>query len=124
LCCQQGPEYNDDEVACQSDLGSAITTGGGFSHYHALPSWQADQVEGYLRRVRGTNKQPASGYDPTKRGYPDVALMANNYGVFTGGAFYRGEYTRAPIMIHLHWDEFYHGWLPFTQYRARLPRPP
>jgi hypothetical protein len=87
----QGPEYGDDEVACQSDGGSSITTGGGFSHYHDLPSWQADHVEGYFDRVLGTNKQPVSGYNPTKRGYPDVSLMANNYGIITGGLFYSGE---------------------------------
>lgn len=45
----QGPEEGKPEVACQSDRGGQITTGGGFSHTFPLPSWQADAVSGYLK---------------------------------------------------------------------------
>lgn len=81
----QGPEYGDDEVACQSNLGSSITTGGGFSHVHTLPAWQAGEVTTYFARVEGTSKQPAAGFDSNKRGYPDVSILANRYEVIADG---------------------------------------
>ena len=79
----QGPEKNTAEVACQSNLGSSITTGGGISAGYALPSWQASVVNAYFTSVAGTSKAPAAGY-PTStatsgRGYPDISALAKNY---------------------------------------------
>lgn len=86
----QGPEDNLVEVACQSDLGSSITTGGGFSHYYTLPPWQASEVADYFEHVIGTSDAPQPGYNPAMRGYPDVSMLANKYQVAAGGSFYLG----------------------------------
>ena len=75
----QGPEDDDDEVTCQSDEGSSITTGGGFSNYYDRDSFQDDFVDDYFDEVDGTSKEPVSGYSGNKRGLPDVALLANKY---------------------------------------------
>ncbi len=87
----QGPESGTAEVACQSTLGSSITTGGGFSHTYTLPSWQAAAVSGYFARVSGTSQAPQAGYNPTMRGYPDISALANKYQVVANGMTYIGE---------------------------------
>ena len=62
-----GPESGNPEIACTSQISSpfiGITTGGG-----------------YLENMKGTPREPFSGprpYSKTGRGYPDVALLANN----------------------------------------------
>jgi len=71
-----GPNLGNEEVVCQSQLGGAITSGGGFSAYYARPSWQTDAVSAYFAQV-----SPASGYNPSGRGYPDVALIGVQYEV-------------------------------------------
>ena len=47
-----GPNTNGPEIACQSQLGGVITTGGGFSTYFATPSWQAKAVSGYFNQFQ------------------------------------------------------------------------
>ena len=74
-----GPETGAPEVPCTSDNNGGITTGGGFSTLYDIPSWQAEQVAGYMSTVMGTSKQPASGYSTSGRGYPDVSLLAHDY---------------------------------------------
>lgn len=77
-----GPESGNAEVTCQSDQGSAITTGGGFSEYYSQPSWQAEAVTGYFNTVLGTSSSPAeysSNSFTTKRGYPDISALGNIY---------------------------------------------
>ena len=56
----QGPESNNPEVACQSNTGGVITTGGGFSSFYPTPSWQQAAVTQYLNSSVG--KSAASGY--------------------------------------------------------------
>lgn len=86
----QGPESGKKEVACQSSAGSSITTGGGFSHDYTLPSWQATEVTNYINRVVSSSSAPQPGYDPSKRGYPDISVLANNYVVVANGMPYVG----------------------------------
>eukprot|EP01034_Spumella_vulgaris_P035342 gene35342-43575_t len=43
----QGPESGSAEVACQSDSGGAITSGGGFSTLFKAPAWQMTAVSGF-----------------------------------------------------------------------------
>ncbi len=80
-----GPEMNQPEVACTSDGGGVITTGGGFSDRYPVPSWQQTQVTRYFNQVLGTNLNPAKGYNPNGRGYPDVSAMAASYAVMAAG---------------------------------------
>lgn len=71
-----GPEVGQPEVACQSQLGGLITSGGGFSAYYSTPSWQKDVVLPFLSQTTAS-----SGYNPNGRGYPDVSLIGVSYEV-------------------------------------------
>ena len=90
----QGPESGGAEVACQSNKGSVITTGGGFSRRYSLPSWQSAAVSSYFSTVAGTSAAPASGYPAarTTRGYPDISVLANNYIIAMNKALYYGKF--------------------------------
>lgn len=51
-----------NETVCQSNVNNGvITTGGGFSDYYSLPSWQTNIVSSYFKKVDGTSKQPYQG---------------------------------------------------------------
>ena len=74
----QGPESGSDEIACQSNEGGVITTGGGFSTFYATPSWQQDAVDGYFNSLpAGT--APSNGYNRNGRGYPDISMIGVAY---------------------------------------------
>eukprot|EP01042_Synura_sphagnicola_P003220 gene3220-biopygen3474 len=75
----RGPEVFNAEVACQSDLGGVITSGGGFSNFNPMPSWQKSVVSGYFNTVKGTSSQPVSGYNATGRAIPDLAVVGFDY---------------------------------------------
>jgi len=66
----QGPESSNEEVACQSDGGGVVTTGGGFSNYYPIPEWQKSAVEGYFASFaeKDTWKTPAPGFNRSGRG--------------------------------------------------------
>ena len=89
-----GPESNNPEIACTSNVNESnfdesiwITSGGGFSSYYDAPDFQKPFINTYFSSVDGTSKEPSysSGYNPSKRGYPDVALMAHNYMIAVDG---------------------------------------
>lgn len=40
------------------------------------------------------------GYDPTKRAYPDVAVLGHNYGIVIGGSTYYGSGTSASSPVN------------------------
>jgi tripeptidyl-peptidase-1 len=77
-----GPESNQPEVACTSNNGGLITTGGGFSNIFSQPSYQSSAVAQFLN---GGNLPPSNMWNQTGRGYPDVAVLAHNYDVVIGG---------------------------------------
>jgi len=87
-----GPESNNPEIACTSNVDELIliTSGGGFSSYYDAPDFQKPFIETYFSAVDGTSKQPSSSsnmkYNPSGRGYPDVALMAHNYIIAVDGS--------------------------------------
>lgn len=79
-----GPEDGNPEIACQASQGGRITTGGGFSAVYDQLSHQNDAVSGYFETISGI-ADPAPGFDSSKRAYPDLSLMANNYILVIGG---------------------------------------
>ena len=89
----QGPEMSQPEIACQSNKGGGITSGGGFSTLFDRPSWQSSQVSNYLST--GPNLPPKSDFASNGRGYPDVGLMGHNYPIVVGGQTYAGSGTSA-----------------------------
>jgi hypothetical protein len=93
-----GPENGDPEIACQSQLGGVITTGGGFSTYNPTPSWQTDAVNAYFDALDGRNT-PTSGFNRHGRGYPDVSLIGVRYQVVIQGEMRNiyGTSASAPV---------------------------
>ena len=94
-----GPESGGAEVACESDLGGVITTGGGFSTYNPTPSWQTDAVNAYFNTL-SANQQPTSGYNRNGRGYPDISLIGVWYQVVVQGQMTSlfGTSASAPVL--------------------------
>jgi tripeptidyl-peptidase-1 len=82
----QGPENDLPEVACTSDGGGIITTGGGFSNVFGMPSWQQTAVAGgYFSELAINFDQPAPGFNVSGRAYPDISALAYNYWILQGG---------------------------------------
>ena len=82
-----GPESGSTEIACQSQVGGVITTGGGFSTYFARPSWQSKAVNSYFSQFNGSKAAaPIAGFNPLGRGLPDISLIGVKYNVIMAGA--------------------------------------
>eukprot|EP01041_Mallomonas_annulata_P002381 gene2381-4625_t len=92
-------DIDENEVACQSDAGGVITSGGGFSHVYPTPSWQKAAIDSYFESLPSTIT-PVPGYSTSGRGYPDVSLAALNYPVVVGGEMYvvSGTSASSPVV--------------------------
>lgn len=77
-----------------------ITSGGGFSTVFARPGYQAYSVPAYFSRL---STQPAPGYNPGGRGYPDVALLGISYATVVAGVMQHlyGTSCAAPVFAGL-----------------------
>ena len=75
-----GGESGNADIACQSQLGAVITTGGGFSTYYPTPDWQKSAVDAYFAGLT-SGQTPTSGYNRNGRGYPDISFTGVNYQV-------------------------------------------
>jgi hypothetical protein len=75
-----------------------ITSGGGFSLFNSLPSWQSTAVNGYFSSNK--NNIPSSGYKTNARGYPDISALGANYFVILNGNgyFVSGTSASAPVV--------------------------
>ena len=76
------PSLGETEIACQSQLGGVITTGGGFSTYYPVPSWQENTQKQYFESLATS---PDAGYNSQGRGYPDISLVGVDYPVIING---------------------------------------
>ncbi len=87
-------------MACESDNGGGITTGGGFSNVNTVQSWQATQVTNYFKSVVNTAKQPVRGYSVNGRGYPDISVAGSKYLVAVNGELVpvSGTSASAPVV--------------------------
>ncbi|RHY33884.1 hypothetical protein DYB32_003273 [Aphanomyces invadans] len=72
-----------DEVVCSSQLGSPITSGGGFSNRYDRPKYQEAAVQSFLATK---NVPPSDFFNASGRAYPDVTAFGNNYQVMLNGA--------------------------------------
>jgi len=83
------------EVVCQSNTnpGSIITSGGGFSNHFTQPSWQTQAVSTYIST--GPNMPPSKSYNGKGRAYPDVSSLGNAYNVIVGGQWFQVSGTSA-----------------------------
>jgi subtilase family serine protease len=75
-----------------------ITSGGGFSLFNSLPSWQSTAVNSYFSSNK--NNIPSSGYRTNARGYPDISALGANYFVILNGNGYlvSGTSASAPVV--------------------------
>ena len=80
-----GVESGTPEVACQSDKGGIITSGGGFSNIFPAFPQQTAAISQYLKRV---SPKPVYGYNSGGWGFPDLSLTGLNYLVVIGGDIY------------------------------------
>lgn len=102
----QGPETFQKEIACQSNTGGGITTGGGFSNLMAAPSFQSKAIKNYLKYTStatsstGASISPISGYNSAGRGFPDISVLGFNYVVVIGGQLYilSGTSASSPVV--------------------------
>lgn len=61
-----------------------ITSGGGFSNYEVTPTWQQAAVTAYLSS--GALLPPASDFNSSGRGYPDITGLAHHFMIVHSGA--------------------------------------
>jgi len=71
-----GNSPNFGEIACSILNGSAINSGGGFSQFTTMPSYQVNAVKAYLDS--GVALPPEGSYNASNRAYPDIALNGHN----------------------------------------------
>jgi len=69
------------EVACQSDQGCVVTTGGGFSNFYTRPYWQEKAVSNFLEVGSFAPGYPTDEefFNKQGRAYPDVAVFGSSY---------------------------------------------
>lgn len=70
------------EVAC-SFPDALITSGGGFSDYSPMPSWQSKEVATYFSTAIGL--PPAQYFNSSNRGFPDISALGHNYLIYISG---------------------------------------
>jgi len=70
------------EVAVSYDVAN-FASGGGFSNYAPMPSYQSAAVGAYLSG--GASLPPASYFNATNRGYPDVAAIGTAVLIYQQG---------------------------------------
>jgi len=79
ICTQAQYECNcttsTNEQACLQNNTGGFDTGGGFSQFSKMPSYQKNAVGGYLNS--GVNL-PTGYFNPANRGFPDVAAVGEN----------------------------------------------
>ena len=71
-----------------------FSSGGGFSDVEAQPTYQADFVSAYLNTncvaANGCTLPPATYFNRSNRGYPDVAFLGVNFPLITAGSVQLG----------------------------------
>jgi len=75
------PCHHVDETTSRTNVGSRITSGGGFSNVFSQPSYQASVVKKYASNLN----IPSNYYKSSGRAYPDVAALGHNFIVIIDG---------------------------------------
>ena len=95
----QGPESKKDEIACSSETGGIVTSGGGFSSIFKQPPYQKDAVEGFFKNSDEKDLPPKDQFHSKGRAYPDVSLLGYNYIIVDGGQFSAESGTSASAPV-------------------------
>jgi tripeptidyl-peptidase-1 len=86
------------EIACSTDTGASITSGGGFSNAIAAPDFQAAAIASYTAQYSAVQSS-YKAYNTSNRGYPDVSMPANNYIFIINGSTVVGGGTSASAPV-------------------------
>jgi len=87
-CTSQGSGYSCASGGTEVSVSVAeagFTSGGGFSTYTAMPSYQKAAVKAYLTE-EATELPPTTYFNKSNRAYPDVAAMGNNFLIYMDSA--------------------------------------
>ncbi|KAF2069000.1 hypothetical protein CYY_009683 [Polysphondylium violaceum] len=82
ICSKKKCATSTTEGVCTSPQ-ALITTGGGFSDYSPMPSYQQDVVEAYLKS--GAVFPKNTYFNASNRAFPDVSALGHNYYIIAGG---------------------------------------
>lgn len=96
----KGPESGSTEVACSSDTGGIITSGGGFSTIYDRPFWQSSAVDGYFEQTVSSGVEPVPGYNVSGAAYPDISSLGYNFEMVVGGSLVQGTGTVSICLPH------------------------
>lgn len=77
-----GATKNFDPEVVAYDTRNGFVSGGGYSNYFSLPSYQEDAVSKYTKSL---GNQFEGLYNPKGRAYPDIAAQGQSYAVVWGG---------------------------------------
>ena len=79
-----GTQNFDPEIAVfAGEFSTPFTSGGGFSNYFPAPAYQAQYTKEYLSTYIGA--EYSGLYNPSGRGYPDVAAQSLNFSIAWNG---------------------------------------
>eukprot|EP01132_Coremiostelium_polycephalum_P003187 gene3187-3991_t len=90
VCTTHKCATSTTELVC-SYPAALITTGGGFSNYSPMPSYQESVVNAYLKS--GVKLPPSDYFNSSNRGFPDISALGHNYYIFIGGSGIIGDGT-------------------------------
>ena len=89
------------ERACQANLGSSITTGGGYSGYFPAPKYQEKSMDAYKNTMEQLDGHLSHRTIEamTGRGYPDLSLLANDLEIVVDDVSVRTSSTGGSAII-------------------------
>ncbi|KAF2166994.1 hypothetical protein M409DRAFT_34379, partial [Zasmidium cellare ATCC 36951] len=76
------PHGSNDPGMKAASFGSNGGTGGGFSNYFTMPSYQQSAVQGY---INGLNGEYNGMYNASGRAFPDVAAHSDTWEIYVNG---------------------------------------
>ncbi|GAM20880.1 hypothetical protein SAMD00019534_040550 [Acytostelium subglobosum LB1] len=83
FCTDKKCANSTSEIVC-SHPEALITSGGGFSTYAPMPSYQSAQVAAYLSS--GVVLPDSTKFNASNRAFPDVAALGHNYVIYKHGS--------------------------------------
>jgi subtilase family serine protease len=97
FCSTNTCATSTDEVTC-SYPDALITSGGGFTDYFAMPSWQKSAVSAYIASP-SADLPPKAYYKSGNRAFPDVSACGHNFPILAGGSWETVDGTSASTPV-------------------------
>jgi tripeptidyl-peptidase-1 len=84
-----------ETVFRKDTVNGSVSSGGGFSNVFSAPPYQVPNVAAYKEKEKSHLDKIQDRFSSTGRGYPDVAVRANEYWITLGGGWRRVSGTSA-----------------------------